>query len=59
MAFLNFAEMIYPKEHAIFPIGITQPLVHNDNLPFIIRIFSLKTLNDDEVPKLESLINED
>ena len=43
MAFLNFAEMIYPKEHAIFPIGITQPRVQNENLPFIRRIFPLKT----------------
>ena len=38
MAFFIFAEMIYPKEHAIFPNGVTQPRVRNENQPFTTKI---------------------
>ena len=36
--FFIFAEMVYPKEHAIFPNDITQPRVPNENQSFTSRI---------------------
>ena len=41
--FFIFAEMVYPKEHAIFPNDITQPRVPNENQSFTSRIPPLQS----------------